>query len=141
MEAANRGAFEAGDLSIGLNISLPHEQNPNPYITPALCFRFHYFALRKMHFVLRARAIVVFPGGFGSFDEIFEVLTLIQTKKIVPLPVILVGREHWEKMVRFDLMVEEGLIDAEDLKIITFVDTAVEAWSAIQHWYELDKVV
>jgi uncharacterized protein (TIGR00730 family) len=141
MEAANRGAFEAGDLSIGLNISLPHEQNPNPYITPALCFRFHYFALRKMHFVLRARAIVVFPGGFGSFDEIFEVLTLIQTKKIVPLPVILVGREHWEKMVRFDLMVEEGLIDAEDLKIITFVDTAVEAWSAIQHWYELDKSV
>ncbi len=141
MEAANRGAFEAGDLSIGLNISLPHEQNPNPYITPALCFRFHYFALRKMHFVLRARAIVVFPGGFGSFDEIFEVLTLIQTKKIVPLPVILVGREHWEKMVRFDLMVEEGLIDAEDMKIITFVDTAVQAWSAIQHWYELDKSV
>lgn len=135
MEAANRGAFEAGDYSIGLNISLPREQSPNPYITPALCFRFHYFALRKMHFLLRARAIVVYPGGFGSFDEIFEVLTLIQTKKIVALPVILVGREHWQKIIRFDLLVEEGLIDQADLDIITFVDNELDAWSCIQKWY------
>ncbi len=136
MEAANRGAFEAGDFSIGLNISLPREQTPNKYITPALCFRFHYFALRKMHFLLRARAIVVYPGGFGSFDEIFEVLTLIQTKKIGALPVILVGREHWQSVIRFDLLLEEGLIDREDLNIITFVDTTEEAWAAIKQWYE-----
>lgn len=135
MEAANRGAFEAGDFSIGLNISLPREQTPNKYITPALCFRFHYFALRKMHFLLRARAIVVYPGGFGSFDEIFEVLTLIQTKKIVPLPVILVGREHWQKVIRFDLLLEEGLIDQADLDIISFVDTTEDAWALIQKWY------
>ncbi len=137
MEAANRGASEAGDLSIGLNISLPREQTPNAYITPALCFRFHYFALRKMHFLLRARAIVVYPGGFGSFDEIFEVLTLIQTKKIVPLPVVLVGREYWQTVVRFDLLVDQGLIDADDLKIISFVDNAEQAWNVIKHWYEL----
>lgn len=137
MEAANRGAFEAGDFSIGLNISLPREQTPNKYITPALCFRFHYFALRKMHFLLRARAIVVYPGGFGSFDEIFEVLTLIQTKKIVALPVILVGSEHWKKIIRFDLLLEEGLISQTDFDIITFVDTDAEAWSTIQKWYGL----
>lgn len=136
MEAANRGAFETGDLSIGLNISLPKEQTPNRYITPALCFRFHYFALRKMHFLLRSRAIVVYPGGFGSFDEIFEVLTLIQTKKMKPLPVILVGTEHWKSIIRFDLLVEQGLIDAEDLNILTFVDTAKDAWDRIQNWYE-----
>lgn len=136
MEAANRGASEAGDFSIGLNISLPREQAPNKYITPALCFRFHYFALRKMHFLLRARAIVVYPGGFGSFDEIFEVLTLIQTKKIVALPVILVGREHWQKIIRFDLLVDEGLIDQSDLDAIAFVETAQEAWEVIQRWYE-----
>lgn len=136
MEAANRGAFETGDLSVGLNISLPREQMPNPYITPALCFRFHYFALRKMHFLLRARAIVVYPGGFGSFDEIFEVLTLIQTKKIKPLPVILVGSEYWQRVVRFDLLVEEGLIDASDLDIVSFVDSAKDAWDTIQKWYE-----
>ena len=136
MEAANRGAFETGDLSIGLNISLPREQTPNHYITPALCFRFHYFALRKMHFLLRARAIVVYPGGFGSFDEIFEVLTLIQTKKMKPLPVILVGTEHWKSIVRFDLLVEQGLIDASDMDILTFVDSAEDAWDTIQHWYE-----
>ncbi|WP_311197135.1 LOG family protein [Sheuella amnicola] len=136
MEAANRGAFETGDLSIGLNISLPREQTPNRYITPALCFRFHYFALRKMHFLLRARAIVVYPGGFGSFDEIFEVLTLIQTKKMKPLPVILVGTEHWKTIVRFDMLVDQGLIDAEDLNILTFVDSAKDAWDTIQNWYE-----
>ncbi len=137
MEAANRGASEAGDVSIGLNISLPREQTPNKYITPALCFRFHYFALRKMHFLLRARAIVVYPGGFGSFDEVFEVLTLVQTKKILPLPVVLVGREHWQTIVRFDLLVDQGLIDAEDLNIISFVDHAEQAWDVIKRWYEL----
>jgi len=137
MEAANRGAIEAGDLSIGLNISLPKEQTPNPYITPALCFRFHYFALRKMHFLLRARAIVVYPGGFGSFDEVFETLTLVQTKKIVPLPIILVGREHWQTVVRFDLLIDQGLIDADDMKIINFADNAEQAWETIKHWYEL----
>jgi uncharacterized protein (TIGR00730 family) len=137
MEAANRGAFESGDLTIGLNISLPREQNPNPYITPGLAFRFHYFALRKMHFVMRARAIVVYPGGFGSFDELFEVLTLIQTKKIEPLPVILVDALHWQTVVRFDLLVNQELIDINDLKIIHFVDTATEAWAIIRDWYEL----
>ncbi|MEY3739873.1 MAG: hypothetical protein RLZZ192_549 [Pseudomonadota bacterium] len=137
MEAANRGAFESGDLTIGLNISLPREQNPNPYITPGLAFRFHYFALRKMHFVMRARAIVVYPGGFGSFDELFEVLTLIQTKKIEPLPVVLVGTQHWQTVVRFDLLVNQELIDMDDLKIVHFVDTAADAWSIIRDWYEL----
>ena len=139
MEAANRGAFESGDLTIGLNISLPREQNPNPYITPGLAFRFHYFALRKMHFVMRARAIVVYPGGFGSFDELFEVLTLIQTKKIEPLPVILVDALHWQTVVRFDLLVNQELIGINDLKIIHFVDTASEAWSIIQDWYTLTE--
>lgn len=139
MEAANRGAYESGDLTIGLNISLPREQNPNPYITPGLAFRFHYFALRKMHFVMRARAIVVYPGGFGSFDELFEVLTLIQTKKIEPLPVILVDALHWQTVVRFDLLVNQELIDINDLKIIHFVDTASEAWSIIQDWYALTE--
>ncbi len=137
MAAANRGAVETGDLSIGFNISLPHEQHPNPYLTPALCFRFHYFALRKMHFLLRARAIVAYPGGFGSFDELFEVLTLIQTKKIVPMPVVLVGREFWQKVVRFELLEELGLIDQADIDGIHFVDTAQEAWEAIADWYEL----
>ncbi len=137
MEAANRGASEAGDVSIGLNISLPREQAPNPYISPQFCFRFHYFALRKMHFMLRARAIVVYPGGFGSFDELFEVLTLVQTKKVDPMPVILVGHAYWSTMIRFDLLVESGLIDEEDLNIVTIVETADEAWSIIQDWYEL----
>jgi len=138
MEAANRGASEAGDSSIGLNISLPREQAPNPYITQRFCFRFHYFALRKMHFMLRARAIVVYPGGFGSFDELFEVLTLVQTKKVEAMPVVLVGREYWTTMVRFDLLVESGLIEEEDLNIINIVETAEQAWSVIQDWYALD---
>ena len=137
MEAANRGAFEAGDKTIGFNISLPREQHPNPYISPGLSFRFHYFALRKMHFMLRARAIVAYPGGFGSFDELFEVLTLIQTKKVVPIPVILVGKDYWGEMVNFDQMVEFGVIDKEDMHIIRFVETANEAWQVIQDWYQL----
>ena len=137
MEAANRGAFEAGDKTIGFNISLPREQHPNEFISPGLSFRFHYFALRKMHFMLRARAIVVYPGGFGSFDELFEVLTLIQTKKVVPIPVILVGKQYWQEMVNFNHMVEFGVIDQQDMASIHFSETAVEAWQIIQHWYQL----
>jgi uncharacterized protein (TIGR00730 family) len=137
MEAANRGAFEAGDKTIGFNISLPREQHPNEFISPGLSFRFHYFALRKMHFMLRARAIVVYPGGFGSFDELFEVLTLIQTKKVVPIPVILVGKQYWQEMVNFQHMVEFGVIDQKDMASIHFSETAVEAWQIIQDWYQL----
>lgn len=137
MEAANRGAFEAGDETIGFNISLPREQHPNPYISPGLSFRFHYFALRKMHFMLRARAIVAYPGGFGSFDELFEVLTLIQTKKVVNIPVILVGKVFWNEMVNFQQMQALGVIDPEDMKEIHFVETAQEAWQVIQDFYQL----
>jgi uncharacterized protein (TIGR00730 family) len=137
MEAANRGAFEAGDKTIGFNISLPREQHPNEFISPGLSFRFHYFALRKMHFMLRARAIVTYPGGFGSFDELFEVLTLMQTKKVVPIPVILVGKDYWNEMVKFKQMVEFGVIDEKDIASIHFCETAVEAWQIIQDWYQL----
>jgi len=137
MEAANRGAFEAGDQTIGFNISLPREQHPNPYISPGLSFRFHYFALRKMHFMLRARAIVAFPGGFGSFDELFEVLTLMQTKKVTRFPVILVGKEFWTGMVKFQQMTEFGVIDEEDMKVIHFAETAEEAWGVIKSHYQL----
>jgi uncharacterized protein (TIGR00730 family) len=137
MEAANRGAFEAGDETIGFNISLPREQHPNPYISPGLSFRFHYFALRKMHFILRARAIVAFPGGFGSFDELFEVLTLMQTKKLTRFPVILVGKAFWTEMIKFKHMIEFGVIDQVDLESIHFVETAQEAWDIIRDWYQL----
>ena len=137
MAAANQGAHETGDLSIGLNIKLPFEQHPNPYLTPALCFQFHYFALRKMHFLLRARAIVVYPGGFGSFDELFEVLTLVQTKKISPMPVVLVGQEFWRKVVSFEMLVELGLIAQQDHDSIHFVDTAHDAWQVVSTWYGL----
>ena len=137
MEAANRGAFEAGDKTIGFNISLPREQHPNSYITPGLSFRFHYFALRKMHFMLRARAIVAFPGGFGSFDELFEVLTLMQTKKVVRFPVILVGKAFWTGMVKFEQMIEFGVIDDLDMQVIHFAETAEEAWGLIKNHYQL----
>lgn len=137
MEAANRGAFEAGDQTIGFNISLPREQHPNPYISPGLSFRFHYFALRKMHFMLRARAIVSFPGGFGSFDELFEVLTLMQTKKVDRFPVILVGKAFWTEMVNFKKMIEFGVIDENDMQALHFVETAQEAWQIISEWYQL----
>ncbi|MBU3550231.1 LOG family protein [Polynucleobacter sp. MWH-Berg-3C6] len=137
MEAANRGAFEAGDKTIGFNISLPREQHPNPYISPGLSFRFHYFALRKMHFMLRARAIVAFPGGFGSFDELFEVLTLMQTKKVTRFPVILMGKEFWTQMVHFQEMIEFGVIDEDDMKVIRFAETAGEAWAIIKNHYQL----
>jgi len=127
MEAANRGAHDVGAKTIGLNIVLPHEQNPNPYITPELSFQFHYFSIRKMHFLLRAKALVAFPGGFGTLDELFETLTLIQTKKIKPLPVLLFGRDFWKTLINFDFLVEEGVISPEDLDLFRFVDRAEEA--------------
>lgn len=136
MEAANRGASDTGAKTIGLNISLPHEQYPNPYITPELCMRFHYFALRKMHFLMRARALVAFPGGLGTLDELFETLTLIQTRKIVPLPVVLVGAEYWQKVFDFDFLVAEGVVDAEDRDLFWFAETADEAWDGILCWHE-----
>jgi uncharacterized protein (TIGR00730 family) len=132
MEAANRGALDAGGKSIGLNIVLPFEQYPNPYITPEFCFQFHYFAMRKMHFLVRARALVVFPGGFGTLDELFETLTLVQTRKIAPMPILVFGREFWEKMIDFDYMVDQGVISEEDLNLFTYVDTAEEAWELIR---------
>lgn len=138
MEAANRGASEAGAETIGLNIVLPHEQKPNPYITPALCFQFHYFAMRKMHFLLRARALVAFPGGYGTMDELFETLTLIQTGKIQPLPVLLFGRDYWEKLIDFDFLVEEGMISSKDLGIFQFVDDIERAWEIIRDSLEKD---
>ena len=132
MEAANRGADEAGHESIGLNIVLPHEQYPNSYITPELCFRFHYFAIRKMHFLLRARAIVAFPGGFGTMDELFETLTLVQTGKIEPLPILLFGKKYWQRLVNFDVFIEEGMASKEDMEHFAFVDDVEEAWDIIR---------
>jgi uncharacterized protein (TIGR00730 family) len=137
MEAANRGAFEAGDKTIGFNISLPREQYPNPYLSQGLSFRFHYFAIRKMHFMLRARAIVAYPGGFGSFDELFEVLTLMQTKKVERSPIILVGKLFWQEVINFKQMLDHGVIDQADMDLIHFVDTAQEAWAVIRDWYQL----
>lgn len=132
MEAANRGAHDVDADTIGLNIVLPSEQRPNPYITPHLCFNFHYFALRKMHFLMRAVALVVFPGGFGTMDELFEVLTLIQTGKIKPIPVLLFGREYWERVIDFQALVDEGVIAARDLEIFSYVETADEAWEMLE---------
>ena len=136
MEAANRGAFEAEARSIGLNITLPHEQKPNPFITPELAFRFHYFALRKMHFLMRAKALVAFPGGFGTFDELFEALTLIQTRKMQRVPVLLFGAEFWQQAVNFDFLIGEGVIAAEDRDLFTFVETAEQAIDVLQDFYQ-----
>lgn len=138
MEAANRGAADVGKESIGLNIVLPHEQAPNEYVTPSLSFQFHYFALRKMHFLLRARAVAVFPGGFGTFDEFFELLTLIQTGKMEPLPIMLFGGDFWHRVIDFDALAEEGTISRKDLDLFQFVETADEAWKIIQDFYDLD---
>ncbi len=135
MEAANRGAHEAGGKSIGLNIVLPGEQCPNPYITPELSFQFHYFAMRKMHFLMRARALVAFPGGFGTLDEVFETLTLIQTKKVKPVPVLLFGKAYWQRIINFEALVEEGTIAPEDLELFQFVETAQQAWNVIEIFY------
>ncbi|MFN3990502.1 MAG: LOG family protein [Erythrobacter sp.] len=137
MEAGNRGASDAGSESIGLNIVLPHEQAPNSYVTPYLSFQFHYFALRKMHFLLRARAVAVFPGGFGTFDEFFELLTLIQTGKMKPIPILLFGRQFWQRVVNFEALAEEGTINKSDLDLFHWCETAEEAWAHIAEFYEL----
>lgn len=135
MEAANRGACEAGGKSMGLNIVLPHEQSPNPYITPELCFQFHYFAIRKMHFLMRAKALVACPGGYGTLDELFETLTLIQTKKIKPMPVLLMGEQYWRELINFDLLVDEGMISPEDLDLFHYVDSAEDAVQKMRDFY------
>ena len=139
MEAANRGAADAGGKSIGLNIVLPGEQKPNPYITPKLCFQFHYFAIRKMHFLIRAVALVAFPGGFGTLDELFEALTLIQTKKVRPIPVILFGEAYWSNLINFDLLVDEGVIAQCDRNLIQFAETAEQAWQLILESYTINE--
>ncbi|MCS6292870.1 MAG: TIGR00730 family Rossman fold protein, partial [Nitrospira sp.] len=131
MEAANRGAADVQAKSIGLNITLPHEQRPNPYITPELCFQFRYFALRKMHFLIRAKALVAFPGGFGTLDELFETLTLIQTGKVTGVSVVLVGRTFWDRLINWQMLVEEGLISQQDREMFHYVETAQEAWDVI----------
>jgi predicted Rossmann-fold nucleotide-binding protein len=120
---------------VGLNIGLPHEQYPNPYVTPDLCFRFHYFALRKLHFLLRARALVAFPGGYGTFDEFFETLALIQARKIKPLPVVLVGESYWRRAFDVDFLVDEGVIDEEDRELFWYAETAQQIWDGILHWH------
>ncbi|MEM5365840.1 LOG family protein [Paraburkholderia azotifigens] len=136
MEAANRGAYESGAPSIGLNISLPHEQAPNPYLSSELCFKQHYFAIRKLHLLERARAAVFFPGGFGTCDELFEVLTLLQTHKIKPLPVVLVGESYWRRAIDFDFMVSEGVISPADMHLFVFRETAEAVWQAIVEWHK-----
>jgi len=135
MEAANLGAYEAEARSIGLNITLPHEQKPNPFITPELAFRFHYFAIRKMHFLMRAKALVAFPGGFGTFDELFEALTLIQTRKMQPLPVVLFGSKFWQRAIDFDFLIGEGVIAQKDRELFSFVETAEQAIEVLQGFY------
>jgi uncharacterized protein (TIGR00730 family) len=133
MEAANRGAADVGAKSVGLNITLPHEQTPNPYITPSLCFQFKYFAIRKMHFLLRAKALVAFPGGFGTLDELFETLTLLQTGKVTGLTIVLMGKAFWEKLINWSALVDAGLIGKEDLKLFHYAETAQEAWDLISN--------
>jgi uncharacterized protein (TIGR00730 family) len=138
MEAANRGAHDAGAKSVGLNVTLPHDQYPNPYVTAGLCLRFHYFALRKLHFLHRAKALVAFPGGYGTLDELFETLTLIQTRKIKPLPIVLVGKEFWSRAVDFDFLVEEGVIDDEDKDLFWMAESAKEIWDDIVKWHHIN---
>ncbi len=139
MEAANRGAYDVGAISIGLNIQLPYEQFPNPYITPNLAFLFHYFSTRKFHFLQRSKAMVVYPGGYGTLDELFEALTLIQTQKIEPMPLILVGKDYWKRVVDFDFLIEEGVISIEDIDLFIIVDNAKEVWDTILNWYEKEN--
>ena len=138
MEAGNRGAYEIGGKSIGLNIVLPHEQEPNPYITPELCFQFHYFALRKMHFLMRSIALVCFPGGFGTLDELFETMTLIQTGKCRKRPILLFGREFWSRLINFDVLIETGMISPGDIHLFRYVETAEEAWAVLESEYGFD---
>ena len=137
MEAANRGAHEMGAPNVGLNIALPHEQKANPYVTPSLSFKFHYFALRKMHFMMRAKALVAFPGGFGTLDELFEVITLVQTGKAKPVPIVLFGSDYWRRLCNMDVLVEEGAVSPDDLKLFTYVDDPQAAWEAIRSFYRL----
>ncbi len=139
MEAANRGAWECGAKSIGHNITLPHEQDPNPYITPELCFQFHYFSLRKMHFLMRAKALVAFPGGYGTLDELFETLTLVQTGKKRALPIVLVGKTFWKRLIDFDYLVEQGMTNWGDNKLFKMVDTAEEGWDHIRKFWKSHK--
>ncbi len=137
MEAANRGAYEGGGESVGLTIALPMEEAANPFVTPNLDFKFHYFALRKMHFMMRAKALVAFPGGFGTLDELFEVLTLVQTRKAKPVPIVLFGSDYWRRILNFEALVEEGMIAAKDLSLFTYCDDPGEAWDTIREFYEL----
>ncbi|MFP5484629.1 MAG: TIGR00730 family Rossman fold protein [Gammaproteobacteria bacterium] len=137
MEAANRGAHDAGAPNVGLNIALPHEQGGNRFITPSLSYKFHYFALRKMHFMMRAKALVAFPGGFGTLDELFEVLTLVQTGKTKPVPIVLFGTRFWKRLIDFDFLVEEGTISPDDLHLFHYTDDPQEAWGLIKSFYQL----
>ena len=136
MEAANRGAHDIGAKSIGLNITIPHEQEPNPFITPGLCLQFHYFGMRKMHFMLRAKALVAFPGGYGTMDELFEALTLVQTRKVSPMPIVLFSERYWKNLINFEYLVEEGTIDQEDLDLFVFCNRAEEAWAHIKNFWK-----
>ena len=135
MEAANRGAYDVGAVSVGLNITLGAEQIPNPYITPELCFQFHYFALRKLHFLLRAQALVVFPGGFGTIDELFDALTLRQTHRMQEIPIIMVGREYWSQVIDFQFLADEGVIEDEHLNLISYAETPAEVWATIANFH------
>ena len=137
MEAANRGAHDEGALSVGLNIALPHEQSANPYVSPELNFKFHYFALRKMHFMMRAKALVAFPGGFGTLDELFEVITLVQCKKVKPVPILLFGRAHWKRLFNLEVLAEEGMISPKDFDLIRYVDEPQDAWEHIRRFYQI----
>ena len=137
MEAANRGAHEAGAPTVGLSIALPREESHNPYVTPSLSFKFHYFALRKMHFMMRAKALVAFPGGFGTLDELFEVITLVQTRKAKPVPIVLFGSDYWKRLLNFDVLVEEGAISPDDLKLFSYADEPAAAWDIIRSFYGL----
>ena len=138
MEAANRGAFDVGAKSVGFNIELPHEQEPNPYITPELCFQFHYFAMRKFHFILRAAALVLFPGGFGTLDELFEILTLRQTGRMQEIPIILYGTKYWQRVINFQALADEGVIADEHLALIRYADSPAEAWRIIAESHRLE---
>jgi uncharacterized protein (TIGR00730 family) len=137
MQGANRGAHEGGGISVGLSIALPMEEAPNPYVTPALSFKFHYFALRKMHFMMRAKALVAFPGGFGTLDELFEVITLVQTRKSKQVPIVLFGSDYWKRLVHFDVLLDEGVISPADLELFHYADTPEEAWDHIRGFYRL----
>ena len=140
MEAANRGAHDEGALNVGLNIALPHEQAANPYVSPELSFKFHYFALRKMHFMMRAKALLAFPGGFGTLDELFEVITLVQCKKAKPVPIVLFGSDYWKRLINLEVLVEEGTISPEDLQLFNYVDDPQTAWETVKQFYDLPKV-